>query len=215
MSKTCGVDDRKKVRNIRSIPAHSKRHLGPSGIERRSSPSYYGHMNRFLPKYTTPRNLLSGVASAQSLSLTLLLILFTLSGCDSGLEPPEDFGTGSIDVAVTYSGEWPPGQELNDLRFIAMRFLPADTSDFFRLNEMIISTRLATNVPSDVFRIENAPAGTYFYTGIAQQFSDNLLSWRPIGLYEDNSGVFSIGRGQEVSLDVHVDFANLPEFPPR
>jgi len=148
-------------------------------------------------------------------SVAMLSALVSLAACDTGLEPPEDLGTGSLDVSVTYSGDWPPAEELNDLRFIAMRFIPVDTSDFFRLNEMIISTRLDMNVSDDAFRIESAPAGTYFYTGIAQQFNDNLLSWRPIGLYEGNSGVFSVGRGQEIALDIQVDFDNLPEFPPK
>ena len=159
-----------------------------------------------IPRFLTLRGLIF---------LILTSILASITACDSGLAPPEDLGTGSLDVRVTYSGEWPPAEELNDLRFIAMRFTPADTSDFFRLNEMIISTRLDANVSSDAFRIEAAPTGTYFYTGIAQQFSNNLLSWRPIGLYTDNMGVFSIGRGQEITLDIRVDFADLPEFPPK
>lgn len=169
-----------------------------------------------IPSNSTSAAIIPGISTFRDLVVVAVLwVLLGLTACDTGLEPPEDLGTGSLDVNVTYSGDWPPAEELNDLRFIAMRFIPADTSDFFRLNEMIISTRLNMNVSSDAFRIESAPTGTYFYTGIAQQFSDNLLSWRPIGLYEGNSGVFTIGRGQEITLDIQVDFANLPEFPPQ
>lgn len=147
--------------------------------------------------------------------LTLLLAATVLfSACDSGLEPPEDAGTGVIEGVIRYVGEWPPESELRDLRFIAMRFLPKDTTDFFRLNDMVIGEGLPRFVDQHTFRIENAPVGTYFYSGVAQKYGPDLLEWRPVGLVEANGGVFSIGRDQRVFVEVTVDFAHPPPFPP-
>jgi len=147
----------------------------------------------------------------------LLLILFSLLllSCDHGLEPPEDPGFGRIEGTVTYVGNWPPQEELQDLRFVAMRFIPQDTSDFFKLNEMEISAGLETNVDSDSFTLAAATSGTYFYSGIAQKFDSDLLSWRPLGLYTDNGGVFTVTSGETVSISFVVDFDDPPIFPPR
>jgi len=138
-----------------------------------------------------------------------------ITACDHGLEPPTDRGAGAIEGSVHYVGDWPPSDELQDLRFVAMRFIPQDTTDFFRLNDMEISVGLSSNVSDDVFSIALAQAGTYFYSGIAQKFDEDLLSWRPIGLYADNGGIFVVRSGETVSISITVDFDNLPVFPPR
>ena len=148
------------------------------------------------------------------LSAIMLLAMPFLAGCDSGLVPPEDAGTGVIEGVITYVGEWPPEDELRDLRFIAMRFMPRDTTDFFRLNDMVIGDGLPRHVDEQTFRIENAPVGTYFYSGVAQKFGPDLLDWRPVGLVEANGGVFSVGRDQRVFVQITVDFAHPPPFPP-
>lgn len=121
---------------------------------------------------------------------------------------------GSIAGTITYIGEWPPAAELEDLRFIGMRFLPRDTTDFFRLNEMVISERLPDNVSSHQFQVD-APTGTYFYSGVAQKYGSELLDWRPVGLVETNEGVFFVTRGSTVNVQITVDFANPPVFPPQ
>ncbi|MGB1050090.1 MAG: hypothetical protein ACPG3U_10435 [Rhodothermales bacterium] len=147
---------------------------------------------------------------------TLFLgILVLMMGCDAGLEPPEDAGTGTIHGTITYVGEWPPEAELEDLRFIGMRFVPQDTTDFFRLNEMVISERLPDYVDRHTFTMDNVPTGTYFYSGVAQQYASDLLSWRPVGLVESDGGVFTVQRGGSVSIEITVDFANPPPFPPQ
>lgn len=148
---------------------------------------------------------------------TLLIAFFVLicAGCDAGLEPPEDAGTGSINGTITYVGAWPPAAQLEDLRFIAMQFVPRDTTDFFRLNEMVIGERLPSDVDRYSFSVPSAPAGTYFYSGVAQKYGPDLLNWRPVGLVEANGGVFSVPRGGTVFVEIEVDFANPPVFPPQ
>ena len=143
-----------------------------------------------------------------------MVVLGWCAACDAGLEPPEDAGSGAIEGTIVYTGDWPEAAQLRDLRFIAMRFLPRDTTDFFRLNDMVISDRLPENVDRHTFRLENVPVGTYFYSGVAQKYGPDLLDWRPVGLVETGSGVFSVGRDETVSVDIVVDFAHPPPFPP-
>lgn len=145
----------------------------------------------------------------------ILGLCVVLTGCDAGLEPPEDAGTGTIYGTITYIGDWPPAEQLEDLRFIGMRFVPADTTDFFRLNEMVISERLPENVDRHEFTLQDAPTGTYFYSGVAQKYGSDLLDWRPIGLVESDGGIFTVQRGGNVSIEITVDFANPPVFPPQ
>jgi hypothetical protein len=144
----------------------------------------------------------------------IVFVLIALAGCDHGLEPPESSGTGRIEGTIDYRGEWPSPAELNDLRFVGMRFIPSDTSDFLQLNQMVISAGLRTQVDSDAFQIEDVTAGLYLYSGVAQQFEDNLRSWRPVGLYTSDGGVFSVAPNETTRIHILVDFDHLPVFPP-
>jgi hypothetical protein len=103
---------------------------------------------------------------------------------------------------------------MRDLRFVAMRFMPQDTVDFLRLNEMAISAGLRRNVESDTFSISGVDPGAFVYAGIAHQFDANLLSWRPLGLVEDDGGIFFVESGMDTPVHVDVDFSRLPVFPP-
>ena len=149
------------------------------------------------------------------ITLLAICLMGLLVGCDAGLEPPEDEGTGTITGSISYVSPWPPAAEVHDLRFIAMRFVPRDTTDFFRLSEMAISERLPTGGAGHAFTLEAAPAGTYFYAGVAQKYADDLLAWRPVGLVETDGGVFTLPRGGSVHVEVTVDFSNPPVFPPQ
>lgn len=137
-----------------------------------------------------------------------------LVGCDHGLEPPDSSGTGTIQGTIEYVGTWPPLEELNDLRFVGMRFVPRDTSDFLQLNQMAISSGLQKHVSFDSFEITEAAAGFYLYSGVAQQFDDNFLSWRPVGLYTQDGGIFTVAPNEITTIHLVVDFDNLPVFPP-
>ena len=137
-----------------------------------------------------------------------------LVGCDHGLEPPAFSGTGRIEGTIEYTGSWPPLDSLDDLRFVGMRFVPKDTSDFLQLNQMVISPGLRRHVDSDAFVIEDAATGFYVYSGVAQKFDSDLLSWRPVGLYTTDAGVFSVAPDQTTFIHLIVDFDHLPVFPP-
>ena len=149
------------------------------------------------------------------LGALVLAAFFAAAGCDHGLEPPERSADGSIVGTVTYRGTWPPRSEFQDLRFVAMRFIPRDTLDFLQLNRMAISSALAYGVEQDSFRISAVAPGVFLYSGVAQQQTSDILSWRPVGLFEDNAGLFSVEPGTESRISLTVDFENLPVFPPE
>ncbi len=146
--------------------------------------------------------------------LLLLALPLIYTGCDHGLEPPDALPLGSIRGTVTYVGQWPPSDSLIDLRFVALPFVPRDTLDLFRhLNQLVISDRLAFNVPTgsiDTFFVDGVPAQIYVYSGVAQQFTRNLFDWRPVGLAD----LFQVRPGEVTELSISVDFNNIPPFPP-
>ncbi len=141
-----------------------------------------------------------------------------LLACDHGLTPAaEPQGTIFVDIAYLDPGtQWPARDSLFDLRFVAMPFLPKDTADFLQLNLLAISRGLDTRTPrpQDTLPLA-ADAGVYVYSGVAENFADDLFAWRPVGLYEANGGVFEVLPGQTTRLSVTVDFTNRPPFPPQ
>jgi len=144
----------------------------------------------------------------------LLVVLFLITGCDHGLAPPDVPSAGTIRASIEYVGVWPEESDVHDLRFVAMRFVPIDTADFLQLNRMAISNRLDYGVLNQDVEISDVETGVFLYTGIAQQFTSNLLSWRPLGLYEDNDGIFFVTKDETTEVSIVVDFADPPVFPP-
>ena len=211
-----GMSPEKRTANIHLSAGRSKQAREGSWLDYNEFQAFREWLEpRKRRRYYIPINTLR--LSHRFLHIAILSVLASVlvAGCDAGLEPPEDEGTGTITGTITYVGQWPPASELQDLRFIAMRFIPSDTTDFFRLNEMVISARLPDNVSTHEFSLPNAPAGTYFYAGVAQKYADDLLAWRPVGLVETGGGAFTVHRGGSVHVSVEVDFAHPPIFPPQ
>jgi len=149
-----------------------------------------------------------------SVSGALAVVLALLApGCDGGISPAGEDSVGVIQGTVTYTGRWPPPDSVRDLRFVALRFIPADTSDFLQLNRIEVSRSLTYGVSSDTFSIHGVKTGVFPYSGIARQVTENLFSWAPLGLVADNDGVIVLETGQTVLVNVSVDFANIPRFP--
>lgn len=146
--------------------------------------------------------------------IVLLLLLWLLTaGCDHGLEPPEAAPFGAIRGTITYvqpPNAW-PSDSLFDLRFFALPFIPQDTLDLFRdLNQLVFSDRLAFRVTEDGFFIDSVQAQIYLYSGVARQFTRNLLDWHPVGL----APIYQVRPGEVTEVTITVDFENLPPFPP-
>ncbi len=138
-----------------------------------------------------------------------------LASCDHGLTPPDTPPSGTLRAVITYTGAWPPSEALQDLRFVAMTFVPRDTADILDLRRIVFSpTPLAFNVSSDTVVLSDVKTGTYVYSGVAQRYSQSFVDWRPVGLVEANGGVFHVRAGETTNVSVDVDFAHPPLFPP-
>jgi hypothetical protein len=152
--------------------------------------------------------------------LLFLISVPALVSCDGGLQPPppDPDPVGVISGTVTYSGNWPPQDELKELLFVPLKFTPNDftevLSEFLKGN-LRSSERLQYYVSSDTFIVNELENGVYIYNIIANQYGPNSLAdWRPIGVYQENDGLIFI-ENDTVFISIHVDFDNLPPFPPE
>lgn len=161
--------------------------------------------------------ILPGIAAVTRTFLTGLFVALWLIGCDHGLEPPADPDTGFIHARIQYEGgsdSWPPPDSLSDLRFVAMQFVPQDTSDLIQLNRMVFSDRLQYEVAEQEVTLSGVETGTFVYSGVAQKFGPGLFEWRPVGLITDNEGIFVVSADETTTVNVVVNFDEPPPFPP-
>ena len=149
--------------------------------------------------------------------ISILFVLLLFLGCDNGLVPPEDPARGSISGTVSYTGSWPDPATLFDIRFVAMRIVPESTQDIvdeFGRQRVVLSNGLQRPTTSDSFFISSVVTGPYVYSGVAIQQSNNVFDWLPVGLYSENAGIFQVLPNETTHIHVHVDFDNIPPFPP-
>ncbi len=149
--------------------------------------------------------------------VSALICAAGLFGCDHGLAPPAEPETGVILARVQYEGgaaAWPPPDSLRDLRFVAMRFVPRDTTDLLQLNRLVFSDRLQSNVAEQDVTVSGVETGTFLYSGVAQKFGPEPFDWRPVGLVTDGEGIFVVSAGETTTVDVVVNFYDPPPFPP-
>ena len=140
-----------------------------------------------------------------------------LAACDQGFAPPDEPPTGSIVVDITYENHpeaWPVSEDIYELLFVALRFVPKDTTDFLQLNRLVFSDRLQFHVAQQTVTLDNVAAGVYPYAGVAHKYGPELFEWRPIGLVEDNGGIIVVPAGEAARVSVSADFLNPPPFPP-
>ena len=145
--------------------------------------------------------------------------LLLVAACEGGLEPPppDSEPVGAISGTVIYTGEWPPADEFRELIFVPLPFTPTDFTQIlgqFLQGNLRSSERLQPFVDSQEFFVDELENGVYVYNIIANQFGPReLIDWRPLGVYEENEGLIVI-QGDTVNITIHVDFDNLPPFPP-
>jgi len=136
--------------------------------------------------------------------------------CDKGLEPPDiDLKPpGAIKGTVTYSGTWPSQDSLQDLRFVPLQFKPQTENDIIsNFGKLKFSNRLQYFVSSDSFFVSDVENDIYIYNIIAQN-RGLITDWVPVGVYSDNDGLIQV-EGDTTTIHIHVDFDNLPPFPPE
>lgn len=140
-----------------------------------------------------------------------------LTGCDNGLVPPEDPARGAISGTITYEGTWPDVDSLRDIRFVALRIIPEEAADIiseFEKQRVVLSQGLVRPAERDSFFVSAVISGPYVYSGVAIQQSANIFDWRPVGLYDANAGIFQVNPDDTTFIQIHVDFDNIPPFPP-
>lgn len=142
-----------------------------------------------------------------------VLPIVLLTGCDSAIEPPDEVTPGAIRADITYVGTWPPFNQFVDHRFVAMRFVPQDTTDFLQLNQLEFSEGLPYGVASHVVVLPEVRTGTYPFAVVARQRTQDILSWEALGIYMENQGVFQVTAGDTARVSITVDFDNPPDFP--
>ncbi|HUF11324.1 MAG TPA: hypothetical protein VMO47_18525 [Rhodothermales bacterium] len=150
--------------------------------------------------------------------VTALIVALTITSCDNGLVVPEEERAGAIAGTITYvhgGAFWPQGSEIFDIRFVAMRFVPTDTADFLQLNRMEISNTLRFNASTDTFFIGDVAPGAFPYSGVAYRYSQDIFDWKPVGVYSDNDGMFTVENGETTQVSIVVDFLDPPTFPPE
>ncbi len=150
------------------------------------------------------------------LPAVLTLAVF-LAACDQGFAPPDDPPTGTLVVDITYENypeTWPATEDIYELLFVALRFVPKDTADFLQLNRLIFSERLQFHVERQTVTLDSVGTGLYPYAGVAHKYSPDLFAWRPIGLVEEGGGVIVIEDGKTTRISMSADFLNPPPFPP-
>jgi hypothetical protein len=138
----------------------------------------------------------------------LLLLSVILISCNSteGEVDPE----GTLVVNVIYDSEWPPLDEIVDLRVVAFKFKPLTEDDLTRIGEMLISDELEYGVSQQTVRFEEVPNQKLFGSAIAWQFGPDVFAdWRAGGI---NNNEFEI-KGNTIQITIRVNFDNPPPFP--
>lgn len=149
--------------------------------------------------------------------LTTILIIAILASCDTGLEPKSQVDeVGNLIVNVRVISDWPPAENIFELRFVAFTFVPETPTDFLRIDEMLISEeRLELFVDEQTIVFEGIENRLYYYSIIAWQSGPNIFQdWEAPGIYKENNGQFKI-EGNTVEISIEVDFDNPEPFPPR
>ena len=140
-------------------------------------------------------------------------VSIAFSSCESIIEPPEAIEPGYIRAEISYVSAWPPRNEFVDIRFVAMRFVPQDTTDFLQLNRLEFSEGLQYGAQSQTVLLEDVTLGTYPFAVVARQRTSDILSWEALGIYEDGGGIFQVASAETTVVAITVDFNNLPDFP--
>ena len=162
------------------------------------------------------------------LLIVTIVITFFLAGCDHGLEPPGENQRTAISGTITYQN-WPPADSLKDLRLVAFKeYPPLDIFFEITSGQAVVYPPIAAAAGLPMNNIEyynyvmDLPAGNYAYLVVAQLYGNNITAdWRAVGQYDTTgSGLDSIPTAiilteNQVldSIDIHVDFHNLPYQP--
>jgi hypothetical protein len=146
----------------------------------------------------------------------ILCLLWALSACDHGLEPPPKARPG-FGGRITYVGNWPPADSIYLLAVVAFKhFPPTNILNDVLGGNAVYDTAVAKNVDSQDYQIFTDPA-KFEYVVVAQQYGPDIFSqWRVIGVYSDDPDRVqpkTVDVQPETfvnNVDITVDFEHLP-----
>jgi hypothetical protein len=145
----------------------------------------------------------------------VFFLLWALSACDHGLEPPPATKPG-FGGRVTYKGQWPPADSVRVVGIVAFKNLPPfDILQEFLKGNIVFDTSLAKNVESQNYEMFTEPA-TFKYVVVAQQYGATFFDSKVIGVYSDDSlqtapkSVIVPPETFVTGIDITVDFDHPP-----
>lgn len=165
-----------------------------------------------------------------------LLFAAVFPGCDGGLGPiTEDTGFSGV---ITFRN-WPPPEQVLELRLVAFEEYPADSSGIIAAllaGRAALYPHVTTGVQGAIEILGNRSAdtvhytftkegtilkeATYQYIVVAWRYGANYFAdWSPAGVYTEKPGTYEpaavIVRERRMRRDVNitVDFNNLPPKP--
>ena len=156
------------------------------------------------------------------------ILAFVVSHCDGGLDPTAVPPNAELGGRLTVRGgveSYPPRDSLLDLRVVAFRTIPRDTSiiaavlsgqAYFTTSSVLDSSHYRIVIPfgdgtSEPLRLE--------YIAVAQQYGPNIFrDWRVVGVYASDSlwtpKALTLTRGERrMDVDITIDFRNPPPQP--
>lgn len=165
----------------------------------------------------------------RSAAWAALLLAFAF-GCDGGLDPtsqPPEAILGGRLIVRGGTASYPPRDSLFDLRVVAFRTIPRDSSiiaavlggqAYFTPTSVLDSSSYTitisfTESTPDPLRLE--------YIAVAQQYGPNVFSdWRVVGVYAADTlwtpRAVVLTRGERrTDVDITIDFRNPPPQPFR
>ncbi len=153
-----------------------------------------------------------------------LLSLHCNGGLDPTALPPEARISGRLTIRGGASS-LPPRDSLYDLRVVAFRTIPRDSSiiaavldgqAYFTQTSVLDSSQYSIAIPFTEGTPEPLRLG---YIAVAQQYGANVFGdWRVVGVYSDDSlwtpKPVVLTRGEHrTDVDITIDFRNPPPQP--
>ncbi|GIV53496.1 MAG: hypothetical protein KatS3mg039_0014 [Candidatus Kapaibacterium sp.] len=158
----------------------------------------------------------------------LATVAFLALCCNSGLDPtalpPEASISGRL-IVRGGSASYPPRDSLVDLRVVAFRTIPRDSSiiaavlsgqAYFTQTSVLDSSNYHITI---AFTDGTPEPLTLEYIAVAQQYGSNVFrDWRVVGVYSHDSlwtpKAVTLTRGvHRTDIDITIDFRNPPPQP--
>jgi len=168
------------------------------------------------------------------LSLVICCLLYSISGCDKGIEPePEKIVTGQTGFRgkVTFTGNWPAGIKRTHIVVFKNEINNSNDFQLPNLSFVIDSIPYRSNsftynsIDNNFIPLFTLAPGDYKYIVVAQsrtlEISQVRSDWFIVGVYYKNGdtskpGTMTIQDGViTTGVDINVDFNNPPPQPPQ